>query len=141
MSHDIIVQWSISEKFIYFSYLSDTIQAVHLEQLIVDDDSANDLKHLSGRLYGGGRRLGRKYTYKCKWCPKKDLKHSQHGRFTEFRNYKEHFKKHHSDLPLDVFLTTITKRDPKWFCPKVNNSSYMIMVMIYFLSSATNILP
>ena len=67
---------------------------------------------------GGGRSRQDLSLYKCRWCSKKKMKYnSQIGRFKEIRNYRQHFKSVHSNIPFSEFLQHVTNRDKKYTCP------------------------
>ena len=95
--------------------LEDITNAV--EELIVDDDTANEFKHLIPRMDGGGRGLKQHYNYICRWCHQEKIAGGQAGRFLEFRNFRDHFKRAHKDVPMSDFLESVTRRDPKYYCP------------------------
>ena len=57
------------------------------ENLIIDDDTANEYRHLVPRMEGGGRVLNKHFNYVCKWCPKEKIK-GQRGKFYEMKNYR-----------------------------------------------------
>ena len=64
--------------------LEDITNAV--DELIVDDETANEFKHLIPRMEGGGRGLKQHYNYICRWCHQDKIAGGQAGRFLEFRN-------------------------------------------------------
>ena len=59
-----------------------------MEQLVVDDETANHYRHLIPRQTGGGRKSNQEYTYQCQWCSVHDLRNPQRGKFRELKNYR-----------------------------------------------------
>ena len=57
------------------------------ESLIIDDETANEYRHLLPRMEGGGRELNKHFNYVCNWCPKEKIK-GQRGKFYELKNYR-----------------------------------------------------
>ena len=92
------------------------------ENLIIDDDTANEFRHLLPRFEGGGRGVNQHFNYVCKWCPKEKLT-GQRGKFMEIRNYRDHFRRFHlsEEVPYTEFLENVSRREPKWLCPNCNN--------------------
>ena len=84
--------------------------------LAFDDDSVNQNKADLPRLIGGGRRLMQEFRYICKWCPKEKLEQRNKGRFHELKNYRDHFRRYHSDIPMREFLTKVDRNEPKFLC-------------------------
>ena len=108
----------MSDNFITNFNLDPSSERVEelVEDLIIDDDSANRFRHLIPRLDGGGRRLHQKHYYTCIWCPSSSQRSSQKGKFVELKNYRDHFRRVHKDIPYSEFLEIVQNRDPKWFC-------------------------
>ena len=88
-----------------------------VEDIMIDEEAVSEFRHLVPRLSGGGRKLDQHYNYFCSWCPKDDLQHAQKGKFVEIKNFRDHFRRVHSDVPYEEFLRKVPKRDPKWCCP------------------------
>ena len=86
------------------------------DDLTLDEEAVSRNQHLLPRMYGGGRKTLDSFTYICKWCPDKVLANPTKGRFKQWRNYKDHFEKHHGDVPFDEFLKNVRRKDPKWYC-------------------------
>ena len=84
--------------------------------LAYDDDSVNQNKGALPRLFGGGRRLMQEFRYMCKWCPKEALEQRNKGRFRELKNYRDHFRRYHSDIPMREFLQKVDRNEPKFLC-------------------------
>ena len=93
-----------------------------IEEIVFDDDTANQYRHLLPRMEGGGRSNNQHFNYVCKWCPAKKLEGAQTGRFLEFRNYRDHFKRVHSDIPFGEFLQSVKRRDQKYLCNNCNKT-------------------
>ena len=87
-----------------------------LENLVSDDESVGEKQDLLPRLSGGGRRLLQDFRYVCLWCSEEVLQQKQRGRFRELRNYRDHFRKAHSDVPMREFLLKVERDEPKWIC-------------------------
>ena len=117
-----------SESESYFDFINDNflnhlnmdydVQQIsqYAENLIIDDDSFNEYRHLLPRIDGGGRKINQHFNYSCRWCPKENVR-GQRGRFVELKNYREHFRRVHNEVPFSEFLENISRRDPKWLCP------------------------
>ena len=90
---------------------------IGVEDAMIDEETSNEFRHMIPRLSGGGRKLNQHYTYFCQWCPKDEIKNSQKGKFLQIKNYRDHFRRVHSDIDYNEFLRCVTKRDPKWCCP------------------------
>ena len=84
--------------------------------LAFDDDSVNQNQGVLPRLFGGGRRLMQEFKYICQWCPREALEQRNKGRFRELKNYRDHFRRYHSDIPMREFLTKVQRNEPKFFC-------------------------
>ena len=124
-----------SQNELYFDFINDNFQN-HLnvdldivevlsqsaENLIIDDVTANEYRHLLPRLEGGGRGIKQHFNYVCRWCPKEKLT-GQRGKFLEIRNYRDHFRRVHlsEEVPYTEFLENVNRREPKWLCPNCNN--------------------
>ena len=123
-----------SHSELYFDFINDNFQT-HLnvdldvedlsqtaENLIIDDDTANEFRHLLPRVEGGGRGVNQHFNYICKWCPKEKLT-GQRGKFMEIKNYRDHFRRLHlsDELPYSEFLENVSRREPKWLCSNCNN--------------------
>ena len=88
----------------------------NIEELAYDDQSTSENLHNLPRMVGGGRTLTQEWKYVCQWCDSETLKNKNKGRFRELKNYRDHFRKHHSDVPFREFLAKVDRNEPKWFC-------------------------
>ena len=88
----------------------------NLEEIAYDDQSTCENLHNLPRMVGGGRTLTQEWKYVCQWCDSETLKNKNKGRFRELKNYRDHFRKHHSDVPFREFLAKVDRNEPKWFC-------------------------
>ena len=121
-----------SESLLYLDFIKDNFQnhlnvdvdmqhiSLSAENLIIDDDSANEYRHLVPRIDGGGRKLNQHFNYSCMWCPKESMR-GQRGKFILLKNYRDHFRRVHADVPFSEFLDKVNKREPKWLCPNCQN--------------------
>ena len=121
-----------SESHLYLDFIKDNFQnhldvdvdmqhiSLSAENLIIDDDSANEYRHLVPRIDGGGRKLNQHFNYSCMWCPKESMR-GQRGKFILLKNYRDHFRRVHADVPFSEFLDKVNKREPKWLCPNCQN--------------------
>ena len=87
-----------SESLLYLDFIKDNFQnhldvdvdmqhiSLSAENLIIDDDSANEYRHLVPRIDGGGRKLNQHFNYSCMWCPKESMR-GQRGKFILLKNY------------------------------------------------------
>ena len=86
------------------------------ETMVSDDESVGKHQAMLPRLTGGGRKLQQDFRYVCYWCSDEVLKQKNRGRFRELRNYRDHFRKAHSDVPMREFLSRVDRNEPTWFC-------------------------
>ena len=56
------------------------------------------------------------YKYICQWCSPDILQQKNKGRFREIKNYRDHFRKYHSDVAFSEFLAKVERSEPKWLC-------------------------
>ena len=91
-------------------------EAEKVENLVSDDESVSQNQDLLPRLSGGGRKLLQDFRYVCQWCSAEVLQQKNRGRFRELKNYRDHFRKVHSDVPMREFLSKVQSNEPKWFC-------------------------
>ena len=91
-------------------------EAENAENLVSDDESVAEYQQQLPRLTGGGRKLLQEFRYVCQWCSPEVLQQKSKGRFRELKNYRDHFRKHHSDVPMREFLSKVERDEPKWFC-------------------------
>ena len=68
------------------------------------------------RLVGGGRSFLQEFKYVCQWCTHEQLQKKTRGRFREIKNYRDHFRNYHSDVPFSEFLNRVERQEPKWQC-------------------------
>ena len=64
----------------------------------------------------GGRKLTQEFKYTCQWCSQETLMKLNRGRFREIKNYRDHFRNKHPDIPFTEFLEKVERDDPKWQC-------------------------
>ena len=95
---------------------TDQSEAETAENLVSDDESVSQNQDMLPRLTGGGRKLQQEFRYVCYWCSDEVLKQKNRGRFRELRNYRDHFRKAHSDVPMREFLLRVDRNEPTWFC-------------------------
>ena len=81
-----------------------------------DDEDVNKLQHLLPRLTGGGRKVMQDFKYICQWCSPEILMKKNRGRFREIKNYRDHFRRCHQDIPFSEFLNKVERDEPKWQC-------------------------
>ena len=83
---------------------------------ISDDEAVNKNQQLLPRLTGGGRKMLQDFKYICQWCSDETLKQKTKGRFMEIKNYRDHFRRVHQDIPFSEFLNKVERDEPKWQC-------------------------
>ena len=91
---------------------------------VFDDETFNEHQQQIRRVVGGGRSLKAGKNYICSWCPVSVTDRGQTGVFKEYRSYKDHFMKFHhirESVPLSDFENNVSRKDPKWCCPKCKN--------------------
>ena len=81
-----------------------------------DDDAVHKNQELLPRLTGGGRKMLQDFKYICQWCSSETLKQKTKGRFREIKNYRDHFRRAHQDVPFSEFLNKVERDEPKWQC-------------------------
>ena len=59
-----------------------------LESFALDEESVATNRHKLPRMFGGGRKIGEGFRYKCQWCSQEKLSHGCIGRFNELKNYR-----------------------------------------------------
>lgn len=84
--------------------------------LALDEESVRHNQNVLPRLTGGGRKLLQDFNYVCQWCSPELLQQKNRGRFRELKNYRQHFRSSHSDIPFSEFLQRVEINEPKWFC-------------------------
>ena len=87
---------------------------------ISDDETALLHQQSLPRLKGGGRKMLQDFKYVCKWCSEETLKQKTKGRFREIKNYRDHFRRVHQDLPFSEFLNKVDRDEPKFHCKICN---------------------
>ena len=83
---------------------------------ISDDEAVHRNQESLPRLTGGGRRMLQDFKYICQWCSEETLKQKTKGRFREIKNYRDHFRRAHQDIPFSEFLNHVERDEPKWQC-------------------------
>ena len=83
---------------------------------ISDDDGVHKNQEFLPRLTGGGRKMLQDFKYICQWCSSETLKQKTKGRFREIKNYRDHFRRAHQDVPFSEFLNMVERDEPKWQC-------------------------
>ena len=83
---------------------------------INDEDELHENQQQLPRLLGGGRSFLQEVKYICQWCTHEQLKKQTRGRFREIKNYRDHFRNFHSDIPFNEFLNKVERQEPKWQC-------------------------
>ena len=81
-----------------------------------DDEDVNKLQHQLPRLTGGGRKVMQDFKYICQWCSPETLMKKNRGRFREIKNYRDHFRRCHQNIPFSEFLNKVERDEPKWQC-------------------------
>ena len=99
---------------------NDEEQTKFDEEKISDDDGASQHQHLLPRMSGGGRKMMQEFKYMCQWCSEETLKQKTRGRFMELKNYRDHFRKVHQDVPFAEFLNNVERDEPKFHCKICN---------------------
>ena len=106
-------------KFIKNNF-SSHLDVPNLQNVSIEDiDSEEELHSFQQnlpRLTGGGRKMLQEFKYICQWCSNDTLKKRTCGRFMEIKNYRDHFRKYHSDKPFSEFLNKVERDEPKWQC-------------------------
>ena len=97
-----------------------------LEDIVYDDESAAYLQQSFPRITGGGRKLNGTFSYVCAWCTQENCS-GQKGKFTELKNYRDHFRKKHlgehgTGIPMSKFDEKVENNEPKWVCTKCKTS-------------------
>ena len=87
---------------------------------ISDDETASLHQQSLPRLRGGGRKMLQDFKYVCKWCSEETLKQKTKGRFRELKNYRDHFRRVHQDIPFSEFLNNVDRDEPKFHCKICN---------------------
>ena len=95
---------------------TDQTEPEEAENMVSDDESVAKHQAMLPRLTGGGRKLQQDFRYVCFWCSDEVLKQKNRGRFRELRNYRDHFRNAHSDVPMREFLSRVERNEPTWFC-------------------------
>ena len=95
---------------------TDQVEAEKPENLVSDDDSVSRNQDMLPRLTGGGRKLLQDFNYVCQWCSPEIIQQKNKGRFREIKNYRDHFRRYHSDVPMREFLSKVETNEPKWVC-------------------------
>ena len=90
------------------------------EAKISDDDGASQHQHQLPRMSGGGRKMMQEFKYICQWCSEDTLKQKTRGRFMELKNYRDHFRRVHQDVPFTEFLNKVDRDEPKFHCKICN---------------------
>ena len=106
-------------KFIKNNFYSHLDVPDHQKVCIEDIDNEEELHSFQQnlpRLTGGGRKMLQEFKYICQWCSHDTLKKKTRGRFMEIKNYRDHFRKYHSDKPFSEFLNKVERDEPKWQC-------------------------
>ena len=88
---------------------------VNIEDLD-DDEDVHKVQHSLPRLTGGGRKVMQDFKYICQWCSPDTLVKKNRGRFREIKNYRDHFRRAHQDIPFSEFLNKVQRDEPKWQC-------------------------
>ena len=83
---------------------------------INDEEELHKNQQQLPRLVGGGRSFLQETKYVCKWCSPEQLQKRTRGRFREIKNYRDHFRNYHSDVPFSEFLNKVERQEPKWQC-------------------------
>ena len=83
---------------------------------INDEDELHENQQQLPRLLGGGRSFLQEVKYVCQWCTHEQLQKPTRGRFREIKNYRDHFRNYHSDIPFNEFLNKVERQEPKWQC-------------------------
>ena len=83
---------------------------------INDEDELHENQQNLPRLLGGGRSFLQEVKYVCQWCTHEQLQKPTRGRFREIKNYRDHFRTYHSDIPFHEFLNRVQRQEPKWQC-------------------------
>ena len=91
------------------------LQKVSIED-IDNEEELHSFQQNLPRLTGGGRKMLQEFKYICQWCSHDTLKKKTRGRFMEIKNYRDHFRKYHSDKPFSEFLNKVERDEPKWQC-------------------------
>ena len=100
----------------FSSYLDvPNLQKVSIED-IDNEEELHSFQQNLPRLTGGGRKMLQEFKYICQWCSHDTLKKKTRGRFMEIKNYRDHFRKYHSDKPFSEFLNKVERDEPKWQC-------------------------
>ena len=92
------------------------VEAEKPEDLVSDDESVARYQDMLPRLTGGGRKLLQDFNYVCQWCSPEIIQQKNRARFREIKNYRQHFRNAHSDIPFSEFLQRVEINDAKWFC-------------------------
>ena len=87
---------------------------------VSDDEAASMYQQQLPRMTGGGRKMMQEFKYICQWCSDETLKHKTKGRFMEIKNYRDHFRRVHQDIPFTEFLNKVDRDDPKFHCKICN---------------------
>ena len=87
---------------------------------ITDDETASLHQQSLPRLTGGGRKMLQDFKYVCQWCSEETLKQKTKGRFREIKNYRDHFRRVHQDIPFSEFLNKVDRDEPKFHCKICN---------------------
>ena len=95
---------------------TDPAEPDKAENMVSDDESVAKHQAMLPRMTGGGRKLQQDFRYVCYWCSDEVLKQKNRGRFRELRNYRDHFRKAHSDVPMREFLSRGDRNEPTWCC-------------------------
>ena len=85
-------------------------------EVISDDEGVHNKQEFLPRLTGGGRKMLQDFKYICQWCSSETLKQKTKGRFREIKNYRDHFRRAHQDIPFNEFLNKVERDEPKWQC-------------------------
>lgn len=111
---------NVYEKFIknnFETFLNTPDQgSVEDDNIIEDDDQALANKHKLPRMLGGGRKVRQDFKYICQWCSNETLQKRTRGRFREIKNYRDHFRKFHENVPFSEFLNNVERDEPKFYC-------------------------
>ena len=83
---------------------------------ISDDEGVHKNQDILPRVTGGGRKMLQDFKYVCQWCSPETLKQKTKGRFREIKNYRDHFRRAHQDIPFKEFLNKVERDEPKWQC-------------------------
>ena len=90
------------------------------EDKVSDDETASQHQHQLPRMSGGGRKMMQEFKYICQWCSEETLKQKTRGRFMELKNYRDHFRRVHQDVPFTEFLNKVDRDEPKFHCKICN---------------------